>query len=172
MMPPKPLAATLTSLFRLITRPHIIEACNDGARAEAVGLGADWTFALNERMAVQSISSCGLLSSTSAAFRTFMPTFATLPIARRRKLALKAAKLQAQAANEAKSTFLVNMSHELRTPLNGVVGVVDLLDQTPLYRSSTRTHRRSSNHSSDQLGSAHRRHPRSRADRVRRTRNR
>lgn len=39
---------------------------------------------------------------------------------------------QAKAANIAKSMFLANMSHELRTPLNGVIGVADLLRETPL----------------------------------------
>ncbi|MCY2959545.1 MAG: ATP-binding protein [Planctomycetota bacterium] len=31
-----------------------------------------------------------------------------------------------------KSQFLANMSHEIRTPMNGVIGMVDLLLQTPL----------------------------------------
>lgn len=35
-------------------------------------------------------------------------------------------------ANEAKSQFLATMSHEIRTPLNGVLGVVQLLERTPL----------------------------------------
>ncbi len=39
---------------------------------------------------------------------------------------------QAKAANAAKSVFLANMSHELRTPLNGVIGIADLLRETPL----------------------------------------
>lgn len=43
---------------------------------------------------------------------------------------LRKAIAGAEAANEAKTTFLTNMSHELRTPLNGVIGVVDLLAQT------------------------------------------
>lgn len=38
----------------------------------------------------------------------------------------------AQAASVAKSRFLANMSHELRTPLNGVIGIIDLLLDTPL----------------------------------------
>ncbi|MBU2168822.1 MAG: response regulator [Alphaproteobacteria bacterium] len=43
---------------------------------------------------------------------------------------LRRARTEAEAASEAKTTFLTNMSHELRTPLNGVIGVVDLLSQT------------------------------------------
>lgn len=50
---------------------------------------------------------------------------------------LLAAKLEAEAANMAKSTFLANMSHELRTPLNGVVAVADLLSKTGLTPHQT-----------------------------------
>jgi signal transduction histidine kinase/AmiR/NasT family two-component response regulator len=38
----------------------------------------------------------------------------------------------ALVANKAKSEFLANMSHEIRTPMNGVVGMANLLLDTPL----------------------------------------
>ncbi len=39
---------------------------------------------------------------------------------------------QAETANRAKSRFLAMVSHEIRTPLNGMLGMADLLLDTPL----------------------------------------
>ena len=51
---------------------------------------------------------------------------------RRQADALKQEKMAAEAASRSKSEFLANMSHEIRTPLNAIIGLVELLLESPL----------------------------------------
>ncbi|PJZ68929.1 histidine kinase [Leptospira perolatii] len=45
----------------------------------------------------------------------------------RRTKELESARDEAQAANRAKSEFLINVDHEVRTPMNGIMGITEML---------------------------------------------
>ncbi|MGH8335352.1 MAG: sensor histidine kinase, partial [Gammaproteobacteria bacterium] len=55
-----------------------------------------------------------------------------------RYAAVLAAREEALAAARAKTTFLSNMSHELRSPMNAMLGMAELLIETPLSEEQRR----------------------------------
>jgi signal transduction histidine kinase len=71
---------------------------------------------------------------------------------------------EADAANRAKSRFLAMVSREIRTPLNGILGMADLLLDTPLTPEQA-TYAKAVQSSGEGAGAPDRGHPRLLQDR-------
>ena len=89
-----------------------------------------------------------LIFNSVAVGNRHMNTYYDVTALKNRERALEAAQERAEASSRAKSNFLANMSHEIRTPMNGIIGMAELLNETPLsdeQRLSAKTIMDSSN---------------------------
>lgn len=79
-----------------------------------------------------SINSRPLRLAPNGVVLAAVASFQEITEERRIRDELVRAKESAEKANRAKSDFLAHMSHEIRTPMSGVIGMHDVLLNTPL----------------------------------------
>jgi len=137
------LIARYPNLIELVERSGVASGISMPVRVGGRMIGAlTYTYAAERSFSADFVAS----------LRTFGKGVGLALDSTRTREALETARADAEAASEAKSSFLATMSHELRTPLNAIVGFTDLLQMgivgapTPLQAGYLERIRKSTEH--------------------------
>jgi PAS domain S-box-containing protein len=87
---------------------------------------------LHDGRTVDCVASKAALRSPQGEITGLVGTVIDITDQKQATRALMQAKEAAESASRMKSEFLANMSHEIRTPMNGIIGMTDIVLDTPL----------------------------------------
>ena len=112
-------------------KPALRKALDD-FKNQSVCLNVELSFVAKQEHIVPTSSSFSYLVSNNRTADGILIIAKDITKIKEKEHELEEAKNEAEAANEAKSSFLSSMSHEIRTPLHGIMGFTDLLMGTGL----------------------------------------
>ena len=92
----------------------------------------EWTFVRKDGTRFPARLSVSVVPGDQGGPEAYLGVVADVTSTKRAAAELLAAKEAAETANRAKSDFLAMMSHEIRTPMNAILGMTNLLLDTPL----------------------------------------
>ena len=119
-----------------ITHPDDQPACRqlvaDRFTADQPAFRVEKRYTRRDNSIVWAAVTCALLPSRTPAAPLGLALIEDITEQRRVRDELSAANAKAEAAMGAKMRFLAQISHEIRSPMNGVLGMLELLDASPL----------------------------------------
>lgn len=91
----------------------------------------DWVWVSNKKILIHNCDNSGNNNIS------YMYTFQDVNKTKTMEIQLRDQQLRLEQAYNHKSIFLANFSHELRSPIHGVMGMLTLLEDTPLTQEQT-----------------------------------